>query len=42
VFFGDATGGANARAEITSLRFIQDLATPARPTSWGRVKILYK
>ena len=42
VFIGDATGGANARAEITALRFVQSLATPTTSTSWGRVKSLYR
>jgi hypothetical protein len=42
VFFGDGTGGANARAEITALRFVQNLVTPARATTWGRVKSLYR
>ena len=41
-FFGDATGGANARGEVASLRFIQDVATPAEPVSWGRVKAGYR
>jgi hypothetical protein len=42
LFFGDGTGGANARAEITALRFVQNLVTPARATTWGRVKSLYR
>ncbi len=41
VFIGDGTGGANARAEITALQFLQNYATAARPSSWGRVKHLY-
>lgn len=41
-FFGDGTGGANARGEITALRFIQDVATPATPGTWGRVKDAYR
>jgi hypothetical protein len=42
VFIGDGTGGANARAEVTALRFVQSLATPTTPSSWGRVKSLYR
>lgn len=42
LLFGDSTGGANAHAEITEFQFIQDLATPAEASSWGRVKRLYR
>jgi hypothetical protein len=42
IFFGDGTGGANARAEIRSLQFLQNYATPAQSTSWGRVKQLFR
>ena len=42
VFFGDGTGGANAHGEITSYEFIQDLATPTRSSTWGRLKNLYR
>jgi len=42
VFFGDGTGGANARAEIRSLQFLQNYATSTQSTSWGRMKRLYR
>jgi len=42
LFFGDLTGGANARAEITSLHFLQGGAVPAEGTSWGGVKALFR
>jgi hypothetical protein len=42
LFFGDGTGGANAQAEMQSLRFIQDVATPAAPASFGAVKGTYR
>jgi len=42
VFLGDGTGGANASGEITAFRFIQNVATPAQATTWGRVKGLYR
>lgn len=42
VMFGDGTGGANARGQIAALRFIQDVATAAEGTTWGRVKGLYR
>jgi hypothetical protein len=42
ILFGDATGGANAHAEIAAFRFVQDLATPTAGTSWGRIKSLYR
>ena len=42
LFIGDGTGGANARGEITSFRFIQDIATATRSSSWGRIKGLYR
>jgi len=42
LFFGDGTGGANARAEITQLRYIQDVATVTDGPSWGRIKALYR
>ena len=41
-FFGDGTGGANARGETSALRFIQDVATPAGPATWGRLKADYR
>lgn len=41
LLIGDGTGGANAQGEITEYRFSQDLATPALPASWGRIKGLY-
>ena len=42
VFLGDGTGGANAKGEITSFRFIQDVATESRATTWGRLKAIYR
>lgn len=42
ILFGDGTGGANARGDIAAFRFTQDLATAALPTTWGRVKSLYR
>jgi len=43
VFFGDGTGAANARAEITFFRFRQGAAiTPTTGTSWSRIKALYR
>jgi hypothetical protein len=42
IYFGDSTGAANARAEITYYRFLQGAATPAVSTSWGGVKSLYR
>ena len=41
IFFGDGTGGANAHAEFTSVRFLQGGATATAAGSWGRVKALY-
>jgi hypothetical protein len=40
--FGDGTGGANANAQITSLRWLQGSATATAASSWGRVKSLYR
>jgi hypothetical protein len=42
IIFGDGTGGANAHGEITSLTFVQDLATPVESSTWGRIKALYR
>jgi len=42
IWLGDGTGGGNARAEIRAYRFVQDLPTAAQPTTWGRVKSLYR
>jgi hypothetical protein len=42
VYFGDGTGGANAKGETSYFRFSQDLATPVQATSWGRLKQLYR
>ena len=42
VFFGDGTGGANARGEISAFRFSQDVATVTRAGTWARVKSLYR
>ncbi len=42
ILFGDGTGGANARGDISAYRFVQDLATPATSSSWGRIKGLYR
>ena len=42
IAFGDGTGGANARAEISYYRFIQDNPVPALSTTWGRLKGLYR
>lgn len=42
IIFGDGTGGANANVQMRSLRFIQDTATLASSSSWGRLKALYR
>jgi hypothetical protein len=43
IFFGDGTGAANARVEMTHYRFRQGPAvTAATSTSWGRIKSLYR
>jgi hypothetical protein len=42
IILGDGTGASNCHAEITSYRFVQGLATPAEPGSWGRIKALYR
>lgn len=42
ILIGDGTGGANARGDISAYRFVQDLATPATPSTWGRIKGLYR
>ncbi len=42
ILIGDGTGGANARGEVSAYRFVQDLATPATPSTWGRIKGLYR
>ena len=40
--YRDRAGGANARGDIRSFRFIQDVATAVTPSTWGRVKALYR
>lgn len=40
--FGDFTGGANARAGITNLHFLQAGAVPGEAASWGAVKALFR
>jgi hypothetical protein len=40
ITLGDVTGAANAHADITGYQFLQGQATPARATSWGRIKQL--
>ena len=42
ILFGDLTGAANSRSEITEYRFLQGLATPTEGGSWGRLKSLYR
>lgn len=42
IYFGDGTGAANAQAQITEYRFLQGAATPAVPTTWGRIKALHR
>lgn len=42
IMFGDGTGGANARAEMTKVEFLQGGAVPVLSTSWGRLKGLYR
>jgi hypothetical protein len=42
VLFGDGTGGANALGDLRAFRFIQDTATPATASTWGRIKNLYR
>lgn len=40
LLLGDGTGAANSQAEITAYRFLQGAATPAAPSTWGRIKSL--
>jgi len=42
VFFGDGTGGANARVEINALSFLQGAVVATEPATLGRVKALYR
>lgn len=42
IYFGDTTGASNSKAEITQYEFLQGAATSTRPTSWGRIKSLYR
>ena len=42
IWFGDGTGGANARGQIVALRFIQDVATGTEPGGWSRLRTLYR
>ena len=42
IYFGDGTGAANSQAQITEYRFLPGAATPALPTSWGRIKALHR
>lgn len=42
VLFGDVTGAANSKTEITEFRFLQGAAVPAVASTWGRVKSLYR
>ena len=39
---GDVTGASNSQAEITQYRFLQGASTGARPSTWGRIKSLYR
>ncbi len=43
IHFGDSTGAANARCEITHYRFRQGGAvTGTSSTTWGRIKAMYR
>lgn len=42
ILIGDMTGGANAAGEFAWIDFVQDLTTPVTPSSWGRIKSLYR
>ena len=42
LFFGDGSGGANARGEITAFHYLQGGAVDAESTSWGGVKALFR
>ena len=42
IYFGDGTGAANSKAEITEYRFLQGAATPAVASTWGRIKALHR
>lgn len=42
VFFGDGTGGANAKVEIKALSFLQGGVVATEPATWGKVKSLYR
>ncbi len=42
VFFGDGTGGGNSHVEIKSLSFLQGGVVAVEPTTWGKVKSLYR
>ena len=39
---GDGTGASNAHAEITQYRFLQGASTGAKPSTWGRIKSLFR
>jgi hypothetical protein len=40
--FGDFTGGANARAEVTAFHFLQGTAVATEGTTFGSVKALFR
>lgn len=42
LFFGDLTGGGNARAEITTLHFLQGGAVSVEGASWSGIKALFR
>lgn len=42
LFFGDGTGGANARGEVSSYHFLQGGAVAIEGDTWGGVKALFR
>lgn len=42
LLFGDGTGGANARGEISSYHFLQGAAVAIEGDTWGGVKALFR
>lgn len=42
LIFGDGTGGANARGEITAFHFLQGGAVAVEGSTWGGIKALYR
>lgn len=42
IYFGDATGAANSRADITHYQFLQGGVVKTESSTWGRIKALYQ